>query len=272
MDKKIRIGIIGCGTIGSEIARAVDRDFQSEAILIAISDLDASKTETLRKKLLSKPLIVDIDNLIEKSDFVIEAASAGISNEIAKKSLTLKKDVMIMSVGGIIKNYTVLFDLARNLGCKIYLPSGALCGLDGIKASALGKIYKVELTTRKPPVSLAGAPFIQKNKIDLDKITSETTIFEGSALEAMEGFPANINVSCVLSIAGIGPQKTTVKIITSPEYKRNTHEIVLEGEAGRIITRTENVPSPSNPKTSYLAVLSAIATLKQILGPAKVGT
>lgn len=272
MDKKIKIGIIGCGAIGSEIARAVDRDFQPEAILIALSDIDQARAQTLKKKLISKPLILDIDNLIEKSDLVIEAASAGISNEISKKALTLKKDVMIMSVGGIIRNYTVLFDLAKNLGCKIYLPSGALCGLDGIKASAIGKIYKVELTTRKSPASLAGAPFIQKNKIDLDKITSETTIFEGSALEAIEGFPANVNVSCALSIAGIGPQKTKVKIITSPEYKRNTHEIVLEGEAGRIVTRTENVPSPSNPKTSYLAILSAIAALKQILGPAKVGT
>jgi aspartate dehydrogenase len=270
--EKIKIGIIGCGTIGSEIAKAVDRDFQPQAVLIALSDLDQSKAQALKKKLTGKPLVLDTDSLIGKSDLVIEAASAGVSNEIAKKGASLKKDVMIMSVGGIIRHYEALFNLAAKAGSRIYLPSGAICGLDGVKAAAIGKISKAELTTRKPPASLAGAPFIEKNKINLNGITSETIIFEGSALEAIEGFPANINVSCVLSIAGLGPQKTLVKIITSPEYKRNTHEVILEGEAGRIFTRTENVPSPSNPKTSHLAILSAIATLKQILGPAKVGT
>ena len=270
--KKLKIGIIGCGTIGSEIGRAIDRGFKKEARIEAISDIDKEKARALREKLKSTPEIVDINSLIRKSDIVVEAASAKVSGGIARKAILAKKDVLIMSVGGIIKNYTALFNLAEKNKCKVYLPSGAVCGIDGVKAASVGKIYRAELTTRKPPAGLRGAPFIRKNNINLDDVKSETTIFYGNAIEAIEGFPANINVSCVLSIAGIGPKDTMVRIIASPEYKSNSHEILLEGEFGRLSAKTENVPSPNNPKTSYLAVLSAIAVLRQVLGPAKVGT
>lgn len=270
--KKIKIGLVGCGAIGSEIAKAIDKRFKDSASLVAILDIDEKKAKSLQNNLKEKPDILKIDGLIKKSDLVIEAASAKVSGQIAKKAVSAKKDIMIMSTGGIIKNYSAIFNLAKKMGCKIYLPSGAICGIDGVKAALLGKIHKAELITRKPPVALFGAPFIEKNKIDLSKITSETVIFEGSAKEAIEGFPANINVSCTLSMAGIGFEKTRVKIVTSPEYKRNIHEVLVEGEFGKLITRTENTPSPNNPKTSYLAVLSAIATLRQILEPVKIGT
>lgn len=270
--KLIKIGIIGCGTIGTEIAKAIDAKFKDRASLVAVSDIDKEKAKLLKNRLKIKSHILSIDRLIKKSDLIIEAASALVSGEVAKKAISAKKDIMIMSVGGIIKKYSALFNLAQKNNCKIYLPSGAICGLDGVKAASLGKIYKAELTTRKPAAALKGAPFIEENKINLDKITSETVIFEGSAEEAIKGFPANINVACALSIAGIGPKETKVKIIASPGYKSNIHEVVIEAESGRLMTRTDNVPSPENPKTSYLAVLSAIATLKQILETAKVGT
>lgn len=270
--KKIKIGLVGCGAMGSEIAKAIDTRFRDKAVLTAISDIDKKKAEGLKKELKGLPDILQIDGLIKKADLVIEAASKEVSGEIAKKAISAKKDVMIMSTGGIIKDYRALFDLAERNGCKVYLPSGAILGLDGVKAASLGRISRVELTTRKPPAGLSGAPFIEKNNIDLNKIKTETTIFEGNALEAIEGFPANINVSCALSIAGIGPEKTIVKIVTSPEYKGNTHEIFVEAESGKLVTRAENVPSPRNPKTSYLAVLSVIAALEQILGPVKIGT
>lgn len=270
--KKIKIGIIGCGAIGSEIAAAIDRDFKKEAVLTAISDININKAEAVKKKLKTKPDVLSAAALIRKSDLVVEAASAKASADIAKAVISAKKDIMIMSVGGIIRDYAALFNLAGKNGCRVYLPSGAICGLDGVKAASLGRIDSAGLTTRKPPDGFKGAPFVEKNKIDLNGIKGETKIFEGNALEAIEGFPANINVSCALSIAGIGPEKTVVRIITSPEYKTNMHEIVVEGEFGKLTAKTENVPSPNNPRTSYLAILSAIAVLRQILGPAKVGT
>ena len=270
--KLIKIGLGGCGTIGSEIARAIETRFKDTAKLIAICDCDEKKTAALRARGKTRPSVVDCNALIKKSDLIIEAASAKISGEIAAKALAAKKDVMVMSVGGIMNKYASLRNLAKKNKCTMYVPSGAICGLDGVKAAHLGTIHKAELVTRKPPHSLAGAPFLAKNNIDVEAIRSETVIFEGTAEEAIEGFPANINVSCALSLAGIGPKKTRVTIIASPGYTRNVHEISVEGACGKIFTRTENVPSPHNPKTSYLAVLSALATLRQILEPVKVGT
>ena len=270
--KKLKIGLIGCGAMGREIARAVDAEFKDSAVLLAITDIDEKKTRALRSSLKQKPDILTVEKLIKASDLIIEAASAKASGGIAKKAVANKKDILIMSVGGIIGMYPSLFARAKKNGCRVYLPSGAVCGLDGVKAAALGRIDKVELTTRKPPEGLKGAPFVEKNKIDLDQIKSDTVIFEGSAREAIRGFPANINVSCVLSIAGIGPNDTRVKIIASAESRANIHEIIVQGAFGKLTARTENVPSPANPKTSHLAILSAIAVLRQIFEPAKVGT
>jgi len=179
---------------------------------------------------------------------------------------------MIMSVGGIIKHYKELEVLAEEKKARIFIPSGAICGIDGLKAARLGKINKVTLTTKKHPKAFLGVPYLLKKKIRLDNIDKDTVLFEGDALQATKAFPQNINVAATLSIAGIGPELTTVRIVASPTINRNIHEIEIESEVGKIITRTENVIHPDNPKTSYLAVLSAIATLKQILGPIKIGT
>ena len=177
-----------------------------------------------------------------------------------------------MSVGGIIEHYKELKVLAEEKRAHIFIPSGAICGIDGLKAANCGKINKVILTTKKPPKAFLGTPYILKKKIRLDNIVKDTIIFEGDASQAIRAFPQNINVAATLSMAGIGPEATMVRIVASPTVKRNIHEIEIESDAGKIIAVSENVIHPDNPKTSYLAVLSAIATLKQILEPIKIGT
>ena len=262
---KKNIGIAGCGTIGTFIAKRVDRDLQPLAKIVALCDIDKEKTAKLSGMLSCKPAVVSFDKLVEESDIVIEAASSDISFSFAEKTLKKGKDIMIMSIGGILEKSHELFDLARKKKSRIILPSGAICGLDGIKSAKMGNINKVSLTTRKPPRGLRGAPYIIANKIDLDSITGEALIFKGSAQEAVRAFPKNINVSALLSIVGIGAKKTQVKIITSPEYMVNTHEIEIEGDFGRMVSITENVACADNPKTSFLAALSAVASLRQAL-------
>jgi aspartate dehydrogenase len=270
---KKKIGIAGCGTIGTFIAKFIDRDLKHCAKLVALCDTDSEQALRLSSLLSSKPSICPFEKLVDKSDIVVEAASAKVSFVFAKKALNKKKSVLVMSIGGIIEKSQELFVLAAKKKSKIILPSGAICGLDGIKSARIGSIKKVSLTTKKPPKGLKGAPYIADNKIDLDSITGETLIFKGSALEAIRAFPKNINVSALLSIIGIGAKKTQVTIKTSPEYMVNTHKIEVEGDFGRIVTITENVPCVNNPKTSLLAPLSAVASLKQLLEDyVKIGT
>ncbi|NOX97786.1 MAG: aspartate dehydrogenase [Nitrospirae bacterium] len=267
---KLKVGIIGCGAIGSELGKAIGSRIPG-ADLVAVADVDEEKARKLSKNVFPVPRVLSPEELIDEVALVIECASSSAVAAIAEKTLSQGKDIMVMSVGGLLGKMH-LFRLAQEKGARIYLPSGALAGLDGVKAAAAGRIDSVILTTRKPPAGLKGAPHLEKAGIDLDALTEEETVFEGTAEEAVEGFPRNINVAATLSLAGIGPAKTRVKIVADPKTSHNVHEIKIEGEFGRLISRTENLPSPSNPKTSFLAILSAIATLEAIVSPVRIGT
>ena len=266
----IGIGIVGCGVIGSEIARAIDSEVV-EANLVGLHDRHRDKAEALAASLKHSVSVLSLGDLVSAADLVVEAASAQAVGEVAPLVLQAGKDLMVMSVGGLLGRQD-LFGLAVQHRCRIYVPSGAIAGLDAVKAAKLGEIESVTLTTSKPPAGLAGAPFVMENQIDLDEIRERTVIFEGTAQEAVKAFPANINVAASLSLAGIGPEKTRVRIIADPGSSANIHQIEVMGKFGKLTTRTENLPCPSNPKTSYLAALSAVATLKSIAEAAKIGT
>lgn len=271
--EKLKIGIVGCGAIGSSLAQSITSDFSKNAELVSLYDIEIEKAYKLANKFNNQKLVVlNLEDLINKVDLVIEATKAEVAFGIAQKTIMATRDIMIMSVGGIIEHYKELEVLTREKGVRIFIPTGAICGIDGVKAAAGSKITKVVLTTKKPPQAFLGVPYILKSKINLENISEDTVVFEGNAQSATRLFPQNINVAATLSLAGIGPEKTVVRIVASPHITKNIHEIEVESEAGRIVTRTENVVHPDNPKTSYLAVLSAIATLKQILEPIKIGT
>lgn len=269
--KRLKVGIIGCGAMGSEIAKACEGRLSPSLELAAICDKDGEKARLLAGELKTRVRILAIDELIKESDLVVEASSAAVSGEIAEKCVSVRKDCLVMSVGGLLSKADILRQ-ADEKGVRIYIPSGALCGIDGLKSASGGRVDSVTLTTRKPPKGLEGAPYLKEKGIDVGAVRQETVIFEGSAAEAVKGFPANVNVSAVLSLAGIGAEKTRVRIVTSPEYTKNTHEVEITGDFGRITTKTENVPSKNNPKTSALAIYSAVATLEGIAKSVRVGT
>ncbi|MBL7156951.1 MAG: aspartate dehydrogenase [Candidatus Omnitrophica bacterium] len=269
--KKLKVGIIGCGAIGSEIASACATLLKNNIELVALYDIDKEKSESL-SRLVKKDVATDSEEaLFGKSELIIEAASSRISREVVKKAVEKSKDIMVMSVGGLIESENLLEE-ARIKNIKVYFPSGAICGIDALKSAKISKIDKVTLTTKKPPKGLEGAPYLEEKNIDINSIRDEKVIFKGNALEAVKGFPKNVNVASLLSLAGIGAKNTTVEIVTSPKFTKNTHEIEIVGDFGRITTRTENVPFEKNPKTSKLAALSAIATLKGIVEGVKIGT
>lgn len=271
---KLNIGIVGCGAIGSSLAKIVKKRFPLQAKVAALYDKDTLKAKDLSKLISkNKNLAVNtLHELISSSEFIIEAASSAASWEIAKNTLTRGRSIMVMSVGGIASHLQEARRLAIRYKSKVYIPSGAISGIDALKAAKIAGIKKVVLTTIKNPRSFQGVKFVEDKKLELDKIKKDTELFFGPAKEAVKYFPQNINVAAVLSIAGKGAEKTYVKIIASPKTAKNIHEINFESNSGKVTTRTENLLHPDNPKTSYQAVLSAAAVLKQIFDPVIVGT
>ena len=267
----LKVGIVGCGTIGGEICRAFDEGLV-QATLVGISDVDLAKAESLARSLKTSVPVVSLADLIQASDLVVEATSKAAAPVIIRQALERSRDVMVMSVGGLLESTDEMLRLAQRQGRRLYVPSGAIAGVDAIKGAMVGRVSKVTLTTRKPPRGLEGAPYVVKKGIDLGALKEPTLIFSGSAAEAVPAFPANINVAAALSLAGIGADKTEVRIIADPGCDKNIHEIEAEGDFGRLVARMENVPSPHNPKTSYMAALSAIALLRRITASLVVGT
>jgi len=262
----MKIGVIGCGAIGSVLCRFIDKELE-DSELVAVCDIDKGRAEKVVESLGSKARVTDIDNLIKESELVVEAVSPSIVKSLLEKCIEHKKHLMVMSVGGIIQNIGLL----DKLTARLFIPSGAICGIDGVKAANVEEISSATITSTKSPKSLEGAPYIVENNIDLGAIKEKKIIFEGNALEAIKGFPKNVNVSAVLSLAGIGAEKTKVKVVVDPSIKRNMHEIEVIGSFGKLYTKTENVLSHLNPKTSHMAVLSACATLKRLVGHVKIG-
>ncbi len=262
-----KVGLVGCGTIGSQLAMAVDSGKVANASLVSLFDVVENNAQGLKSKMRGKPSAYsDFDRFISSDiDIVVEAASQEAVRKFGKMILRAGKDLMVMSVGALADRafLSELLQAASENGSRIYVPTGAIAGIDAVR-SVRHLLESVTLTTTKSPKALAGAPFFETSKIKLDKITERTVIYEGAASDAVKAFPANVNVAAVLSLAGIGADKTKVRIVADPVATTNQHEIVATGSFGEIRIAVSNVPSPGNPKTSFLAVLSAIECLRSI--------
>lgn len=270
-----KIGLLGCGAIGTQIALAIDSG-RIPAELTHIYDFDNAKAEALLGKLAKKPILVVNPHLLSSNnvDIVVEAASQDAVKNHALSILQNRKDLMIMSVGALLDEsvFDILYDACVEFKKKIYLPSGAIAGLDALK-SVKDELESVTITTTKNPKALAGAKFFTVKNMDVNSITQKTTIFEGAAKEAVTLFPANINVAALLSLAGLGSQKTMVKIVADPSTDKNTHQIDAKGKFGKITIQVENMPDQNNPKTSRIAILSAIECLRAVCSDdIKIGT
>ncbi len=165
-----------------------------------------------------------------------------------------------------------LVERAAATGARIVVPTGALLGLDAVRGEAEGDIESVTMVTRKPPGGLEGAPHLVENNIDVSNLSAPLLVFDGTARDAVKGFPANVNVAVALSLAGIGPDRTTIQIWADPGVSRNTHTIKVEADSVRFEMTIENVPSKANPRTGALTPLSTIAALRGLVQPLKVGT
>jgi len=267
----MKIALAGLGAIGGAVARRVLADGIPGIQLVAVSARDHDKARATLKAMNGGAVpIVGLADLAGAADLVIECAPAALMDSIAQPVLRAGKKLLVLSAGALLPRPELL-ELAKKHGGQIIVPTGALLGLDAVCAAAEGQIHSVQMTTRKPPNGLSGAPYLVENRIQVDDVREPLRVFSGSARDAAKGFPANVNVAVALSLAGIGPDRTRIDIWADPTVTRNTHRIQVDSDSARIDMTIENIPS-ENPKTGRITALSVIAALRKIHAPLRVGT
>jgi aspartate dehydrogenase len=266
-----KVALAGFGAIGGEVAACLDQGRIPGLELAALSARDRSMAETKLRSFRTPVPVVALESLSAHAEIVVECVPAAAFRDAAEPALAAGKILVTVSGGALLGNMD-LVDLAERTGGRIIVATGALLGLDAVRAAAEGTIERVTMITRKPPGGLKGAPYLEEHGISLDGLDGPMKVFSGSAREGALGFPANVNVAAALSLAGIGPDRTTLEIWADPSLTRNTHRIVVEAESARFEMAIENVPSEANPRTGRLTPLSVIATLRGLVQPLKVGT
>ncbi len=266
----LTVAVAGLGTIGLPLARRLDAGIEGLR-LVAVAGRDPAKTTAALAGFRTAPSVLAAEALGEAADIVVDCAPGPQLAAIAAPALARGRIVVTVNAAALLDRLD-LVDAARAGGGRIIVPTGALLGLDAVRAAAEGAIASVTMITRKPPGGLVGAPYLVEHGIDVLAVREPTLVFAGSARAAAKGFPANVNVAAALSLAGIGPDRTQVEIWAEPGSTRNRHTIEVEADAARFTMSIEGVPSAENPRTGRLTPLSVIACLKGLVSSLRVGS
>jgi aspartate dehydrogenase len=267
---ELRVAIGGFGAIGGAVARRLDRGLPGVR-LVAVSAQDAARAAR-RVAELERPVpVIPLGALAAEAEVVVECAPAAAFRAVALPAIEAGRIFLPVSVGQLLEQDDLVARAAAT-GARIIVPTGALLGLDAVRAAAEGTIHSVTMVTRKPPRGLAGAPWLERHGIRLDDLAAPLKVFAGSARDGARGFPANVNVAAALSLAGIGPDRTRLEIWADPGVSRNTHRILVEADSARFEMTIENVPSEANPRTGKITALSVIAALRGLTATLKVGS
>lgn len=265
-----RVAIGGFGAIGRIVAKSLDEGLPN----LALSAVSGRNVERIQRDLdtnFRKPApVLPLSELAAEADIVVECAPAELLKEVGEPVLKAGKTLIVVSVGAIL-DFPHLVELAADNGARILVPSGAILGLDALQAAAVGSITSVRMVTRKPVKGLVGAPYLEKTGISISDIQEPVKLFEGAAIDAIHGFPANLNVAIAVSLAGIGPDRTKLEVWADPSVKYNTHTIEVISDSANLTMKIENTPSEENPKTGRITPLSIISTLKKLTAPMVIG-
>jgi len=262
----MRVGLLGGGVIARLFLEHARSGEMGGAKVVAI----AGRSENSRGKALARefgvPFVLGVDKLIAaRPEVVIEAASHEAVREHAEALLSSGIAVIVLS-GGALCDDELRVRLERAAAkhrALLYLPSGGIGGLDALKAACAAGVDEVSIAVTKPPAAWKGIAYVERMKIDLERL---------AAREGVPHFPANVNIAAVLSLAGIGFDRTRLKVVADPALRFNTHFITIKGRTGTMELRFESVPSPDNPKTAMLACYSALAAFGQFNSPVRYGT
>jgi len=265
-----RVGIAGLGVIGAKVAGRLTAGLEGMALSAVVSG-DADKARRTLAVMGATAPVVSTEELARECDIIVECAPTAAFLSIVEPALDAGRVVVTVSAAALIEHMHVV-DRARAKGGRVIIATGALLGLDAVRAAALGEIRTVTMITRKPPKSLRGAPHLAVIGVDMDDVTEPTLLFDGSARDGARGFPANVNVAASLALAGVGPDRTRLQIWADPTLERNMHTIKVDADSARFEMTIENVPSVEKPGTGRITALSVVAALEGLASPLKVGS
>lgn len=271
----MRVAIIGGGTMARLLLRHIqDGDLEAVEVVAVVGRGDVSRGKGLAVE-FGVPFALGVDALLAcKPDVVVEAASHEAVRTFGPPVLRAGVALIVLSAGALVDDLLreMLEGAAAGHGALLYVPSGGIGGLDALKAACIAGVDDVAITVAKPPAAWKGIPYVERLAIDLARLAAPVTLYEGPAREGVPHFPANVNIAAVLSLAGIGFDRTRLKVVADPQLTHNTHSIEIRGKTGNIGIKLENVPSPDNPKTAWLACYSALAALQAIRARVRYGT
>ena len=271
----MRVGIIGCGTIGGYLldALAAGRIEGTTSAAVCVRNQVSKGVAEAQKH--GVPVVMSVEDLIGHSpDLIVETASHDALAHHGSRILRAGIDLIPLSLGTLVDSGLLaeLIHAAECGGSQLHIPSGGIGGLDALAAAVEVGVTSVTMTSRKPPVAWRGIPYVEALGLDLAALTEPTLLYEGPARDCVREFPQNINIAAALSLAGVGFDRTMIRILADPTITLNTHEIRCEGDAGRFTVVMENLPVPSNPKTTYMACLSTVAAVRRARAAYRVGT
>lgn len=269
MTRNLKVAIGSVGAIGKRVAEKIDSGIPG-LTLTAVSANNKGAAKERLAHLNNQVPIVDLNELADLADVVVECAPSKMFRDIATPVIEQGKTFVPLSIGALLSNWD-LVDRAAETGAAIRAPSGAILGLDALRAAAQGTINEVRMITTKHPRGLDGAPYLIENNIDVHSITTKTRIFEGSARDGAAGFPANVNVAAAVALAGAGPDKTRLEIWADPEVDRNLHTVQVDADSAAFEMHMRSIPTPDNPRTGLIVGNSVIAVLRGLAAPLVVG-
>ena len=273
--RELRVGLQGCGTIGSYVLRGLLEDKVPGAGAVVVMGRDDSSMGREWVQSLGIPWVTDIEEMLAHGpDVVVEAASHDAVERDGLKILESGVDYVPLSLGALVDDglRETMLEVAESRGSILYVPSGGIGGLDALAQAGCGDISSVTMTSRKPPRAWKGIPYVEDIGIDLDSLAEPYLLFEGPARHCVREFPQNINIAAALSLAGIGFDRTIIRMFADPTVPINKHEIICEAQSGRFTVIMENAPVPENPKTTFMACLSGLAALRRLRSSYRVGT
>jgi aspartate dehydrogenase len=271
----MRAALIGAGAISRLALTHARSDGLDGAEIVAVLARPGSERAARLAADFRIPVCHSLQGLLEyKPDVVVEAASHAAVREYGVAVLDAGVSLIVLS-GGALADDALRASLeaaAKAGGATLNVPSGGIGALDVLKTACIAGVDSVTICVMKPPQAWKGIEAVEAMKIDLDALTAPAVLFDGTAREGVPLFPQNVNIAAVLSLAGIGFDRTRLRVVADPTLKFNTHQIDVSGKTGRFSLRLENVPTPENPKTAWLACFSALAALKSAANPIRYGT